>query len=234
MRWVMVLMLCAACSSGTQSPPGSQGERGPEGPAGPQGERGPEGPAGPQGERGETGPTGSVGPSGSPGLQGERGPVGPAGLKGDRGDTGPAGGLGSRHLVWVDATGAVLGHDLNAACVDAAGYRWYTNVPSTGLVQCTPMAYSDMYYTTQDCTGPGYLEREDPRVVIQRYDTGQFYTRGDAQEFQSITVRSVRSHNAGGICVEQNYTDLLQAAGQPLPIIPPVLSFKVPLHHELR
>jgi hypothetical protein len=239
MRWGMLLMLCAACSSGTQSTPGPQGEGGPAGPVGPQGERGPvgpAGPAGPQGERGATGPAGSDGASGPVGPQGERGPAGPAGPtgpQGERGATGPAGGLGSPHLVWVDARGAVLGHDLDAVCVDTAGYLWEVYAEDTASpVRCVGRVTQYVWYESQDCTGQGYFDATPPRAVIIRPDTGQFYARTDSQGIVSLIVRSKR--RAEGDCLPVATLLSVYAAGQPLPITPPTPPFQAPLHRERR
>ena len=103
MRFTIAALTCAfgiaACSSGTTSPGGANGQQGVQGPPGPQG---PEGAPGPQGVQGPQGPQGTPGPQGPAAV----GTQGPQGIQGARGVQGPPG-ASPKTLVASDRGGFV-------------------------------------------------------------------------------------------------------------------------------
>lgn len=176
------------------------------GAAGQKGDTGAPGPAGPQGERGEPGPRGEQGP---PGVASNAG----------------------RIVVWVDATGAVIGPE--PVFIDDAGVQWPLD-QETGLIG-TGLPWP-VYYESNDCDG-GALElaHSPPRVVFIGADGGFFRRANDVIRARVRDVHSTRGPptwqcyaTSGSYGLLQWSSDIVAVPG------PPTIGFQGPLRKDWR
>lgn len=109
-----------------------------------------------KGEPGAKGEAGAPGADGAPGAKGDPGERGAPGARGADGTAIP----GARIVLWVDATGAVIGPE--PVFIDDAGVQWPLDL-ETGTVK--PQALSELvYFASTDCSGQAYRAGGLPRV----------------------------------------------------------------------
>lgn len=229
---------------GYQGEPGLQGEAGLQGLVGPQGlpgERGLQGLIGPQGERGlqgligETGMTGSRGDIGEQGIQGIQGLTGLQGVPGEQGSSGSS-------LKVYDATGLLIGYMLGwkdrSPTADAPGVVTlfdsnidkilYLNVLNGKPVSegegfntvWLGLSYSDVSYTSNDCTGPALLPLNNQYDVLAfGADWNDLLTMKPGSQISSVV--NVRSYFEKGTLACQRSNDTFLAVTEVVPIVLP-------------
>lgn len=191
---------------------------------------------GTQGPKGDTGPAGAAGARGEPGVKGDTGERGEQGPAGPQGVPGPVSGNG-RVVVWVDATGAVIGPE--PVFIDDAGVRWPLDV-ETGAPSLTTTSPSAIHrgFISDNCTGTEYVSAlAAPREAFVMRSFGApdvFVARSDAEPAVPVTTGSLfdvdggcRALPSGGLARGVPISSL-RAAGQPPP---PATG---PLHREWR
>lgn len=230
-------------TAGAMGVPGATGVQGPRGEAGPKGEVGPAGPPGAAGPAGPTGDTGPTGPAGGPkgdigpaGPKGDAGPVGPkgdAGPVGAKGDTGPLGPKGGG-AVWKDSAGTVIPVVGMVGAggilfVDSDQVVWSFDLINGIVGSAFNGRISQIHYTTDDCTGSGYISATIP-TRYTFFNGTLYYYRPDSLAPVTITSRSL--FNGQG-CVPENVHSsfVIPESGMVVRDNPPLPAL-LPLHVE--
>lgn len=188
-------------------------------------------------EKGERGPSGEPGARGADGAPGAKGDPGERGAAGARGADGTAI-AGARIVLWVDATGAVIGPE--PVFIDDAGVQWPLNLES-GTV--APLAlYEGVYFASNDCTGqalrPGYAPRMASSLPLADGGT-QLVVRDDSTQAVTITY----GLSTGSVRLLDGNCSFGNSFNQRLTVVPveafrelraPTASFVPPLRKEWR
>lgn len=176
-----------------------------------------------QGEKGDTGAAGAQGAAGAKGEPGE------SGARGEQGPPGAASNAG-KIVVWVDATGAVIGPE--PVFIDDAGVRWGLD-RETGAP--TALASSRLWHLSFDCSGETYVDAvSPPGHAFTVTSDGGTYVR--ASTTTSATPRGVGSTAIEGSCsvsdprVTRNTLRLTEVT----PVVQPPSRFSGPLRTEWR
>lgn len=147
------------------------------------------------------------GASGEPGARGADGAPGAKGDTGERGEPGARGAdgtaiAGARIVLWVDATGAVIGPE--PVFIDDAGVQWPLDL-ETGTVKPVPLS-EDVYFASTDCSGQAYRYSAGlPRVAssLPLADGGvALVVRDDTTPSVAITLSMTNGARRGrdGFC----------------------------------
>ena len=161
------------------------------------------------------------------------GPQGIQGLQGPQGPQGPVGVCVTKSLVYVDATGAVVGPNdptLGILYVDANGLLWPVDA-STGAITL-PAGITTYWYDNDTCTGTQYVGVKAPRVPFQTSDGTILVVPDTLAPTQVATWYSAGSGSCQGYGGGPQYSLESVTPGQAIAL--PTVSFVVPLHMEYR
>lgn len=173
------------------------------------------------GERGEPGPKGDPGATGAVGATGAQGEPGAPGADG-------AAIAGARIVVWVDATGAVIGPE--AAFLDDAGVRWLLDTETGDLA--TYVNFTAHYFESLDCSGPPLMRVQLPRTAFGGPDGGYFVRSNDATTAALLTTASRQSF--GGPCIQISSSFYMLPLNEVRAVEKPAFDFIGPLRVEWR
>jgi hypothetical protein len=167
-------------------------------------------------EKGEKGEPGARGADGAPGAKGDPGERGEAGQRGADG-TAIA---GARIVLWVDATGAVIGPE--PIFIDDAGVQWPLDL-ETGEPSPSKL-YEGVIFASNDCSGQAYAAGGLPRVAGSR----ELADGGSTFVVRDTTTRAVRL-SVGPTAGSVRQNDGSCAAGFPAPaqmLVVPIEAFR--------